>query len=263
MISEIKGKISQTGSNLTNRLEDKLTGDFFGAIRYLPFEDGLKGLLSQVEFAREKDIEEWNKMLSTQIGYAVKYTFWPSHPKGEIDLLIEFGNVIIGIEVKYMSGISSEDEQTQNEPMNYEESVHQLSRYSEMLEDRASNRKAYLIFLAPYSIQQNVKKSLDVKYQISPFVTVGFVNWEDLHTEIVQRSQLAKPGVQQLILTDTEQLLRVKRLVRYSGFTNKNTTQNMPHVPYVFYKNNNLAGSTWTWQEIHLTEEQPYVYKTT
>jgi hypothetical protein len=39
----------------------------------------------------------------------------------------------------------------------------------------------------------------------------------------------------------------------------KNTTQNMQHVPYVFNKNNNLAGSTWTWQEIHLTEEQPYV----
>jgi len=263
LISEIKGKISQTGSNLTNRLEDKLTGDFFGAIRYLPFEDGLKGVLSQVHFARQKDIEEWNKMLSTQIGYVGKYTFWPSHPKGEIDLLIEFGNVIVGIEVKYMSGISSEDEQTQNEPMNYAESVHQLSRYSEMLEERACNRKAYLIFLAPYSIQQNVMQALDVQYQISPLVTVGFVNWEDLHTEIVQMSQRAKPGVQQLILTDTEQLLRVKRLVRYSGFTKKNTTQNIPHVPYVFYEDNNLAGSTWTWKEIHLNEEKPYVYKTT
>jgi len=35
MISEIKGKISASGSNLTDRLEDKLTGDFFGTLQYL------------------------------------------------------------------------------------------------------------------------------------------------------------------------------------------------------------------------------------
>ncbi|MFU1797790.1 hypothetical protein ACM1RC_28260 [Paenibacillus azoreducens] len=33
MIAEIHSKISSSGSNLSNRLEDQLTGDFFGDIR--------------------------------------------------------------------------------------------------------------------------------------------------------------------------------------------------------------------------------------
>ncbi|KPU26283.1 hypothetical protein TR13x_10785 [Caloranaerobacter sp. TR13] len=37
MIAEMKGKISSTGSNLSERLEDKLIGDFFGALRYIPY----------------------------------------------------------------------------------------------------------------------------------------------------------------------------------------------------------------------------------
>lgn len=42
MIAEIHSKISSSGSNLSDRLEDQLTGDFFGAIGYLPFQVGLK-----------------------------------------------------------------------------------------------------------------------------------------------------------------------------------------------------------------------------
>jgi hypothetical protein len=262
VISEIKGKISQSGSNLTSRSEDKLTGDFFGAIRYLPVEDGLKGILSQVQFANAIDTEDWHAMLSSQIGYVANYTFWPKNQKGEIDLLIEFEDVLIGIEVKYISGISSEDELTENEPINYEKSVHQLSRYSQMLEEKAGNRKAYLVFLAPYDIQRHVQQEHGVKYRVSPYVTIGYVSWEDLHTSLILMMQKAKPGAQQLILTDAEQLLRVKRLVRFSGFTKKGFLQNIPHSPYVYKREDVLTVSTWTWSENHLEEEQPYVYNT-
>jgi len=262
LISEIKGKISQSGSNLSDRFEDKLTGDFFGTIRYLPFEEGIKDILSQVQFNDTKVTSEWHKMLSTQIGFVANYTFWPKHPKGEIDLLIEFENVIIGIEVKYISGISSEDELTEIEPMNYKESVHQLSRYSDMLEGKAGNRKAYLVFLAPYDIQRDVQRELCVKYIVSPLVNIGYVSWEDLHTALVIMMQKAKQGAQQLILTDAEQLLRVKRLVRFSGFSKEVFLQYIPHFPYVYKSEDVLLGSTWSWSEKHLVEEQPYVYKT-
>ena len=47
MIAEIKGKLSSTGSNLTNRLEDDLTGNFFGNLRYMSFNKGLKLILMQ------------------------------------------------------------------------------------------------------------------------------------------------------------------------------------------------------------------------
>lgn len=48
VIAELHNKISQNGSNLSDRLEDQLTGDFFGSIRYLPFEIGLKPVLVNV-----------------------------------------------------------------------------------------------------------------------------------------------------------------------------------------------------------------------
>lgn len=41
MVEEFYGKISRSGSNLSDSLEDKLTGDFFGTLRYMDFCDGL------------------------------------------------------------------------------------------------------------------------------------------------------------------------------------------------------------------------------
>ena len=45
MIAEINGKISSSGSNWNDRLEDQLTSDVFGALRYIPYNDGLKHIL--------------------------------------------------------------------------------------------------------------------------------------------------------------------------------------------------------------------------
>ena len=45
MIAEIKGKLSQTGYNLNESLEDNLTGNFFGALRYIPFDLALRNIL--------------------------------------------------------------------------------------------------------------------------------------------------------------------------------------------------------------------------
>lgn len=42
MVEEFYGKISRSGSNLSDKLEDKLTGDFFGTLRYMDFCDGLQ-----------------------------------------------------------------------------------------------------------------------------------------------------------------------------------------------------------------------------
>lgn len=46
MLAEIQGKISRTGSNLTERLEDNLTGNVFGVLRYIPFSAALGEVLA-------------------------------------------------------------------------------------------------------------------------------------------------------------------------------------------------------------------------
>ena len=43
-IAEIHGKISETGTNLSERMEDLLTSDIFGGMRYLPAQKALISL---------------------------------------------------------------------------------------------------------------------------------------------------------------------------------------------------------------------------
>lgn len=258
MISEIKGKISSTGSNLSDRLEDKLTGDFFGALRYLPFEQGLKGILEQVKFDKPNQKTAWNTLLNQHLGFELEYNFWPQHSKGEIDLLLKFEDTLVGIEVKYKSGISSQDE---GEIVRYDESFHQLSRYSHMLEDIANGRKAYLIFLAPFSIQHIVQQQLEVKYNVSSSVEIGFVNWEDIHTKLglMRKSVLVKP--QEYILIDTEALLEVKGLKRFMGFENFIDKKPVKYEPYIYENLKIPSKLLWTWSELPVEKEsEAYVY---
>ncbi|MDJ0331776.1 hypothetical protein [Planococcus sp. S3-L1] len=258
MISEIKGKISSTGSNLSDRLEDKLTGDFFGALRYLPFEQGLKGILEQAEIAESEERTAWMKFLNEESGFKHSYNFWPQHSKGEIDLLIEFDDTLVGIEVKYRSGISSEDE---GEIVSYDKSLHQLSRYSHMIEELANQKQAFLIFLAPFSIQNSVQQQVGIDFNISSSVGLGFVNWEDIHTKLVRMSKVALSGTQEYILSDVQELLEVKGLKRFSGFADLLEEDPILYTPYIFDDLSNSVKTSWTWRDLKVEKENiAYVY---
>ena len=107
MIAEIKGKLWQTGHNLNESLEDNLTGNFFGALRYIPFDLALRKILSAGVYPSkvgdligEIQADFWSDKLD----------FWPKDEKVEIDALLNFDDTIIGIEVKYASGLSSDDD---------------------------------------------------------------------------------------------------------------------------------------------------------
>jgi hypothetical protein len=79
LLAEIHNKVNANGSNLTDRLEDQLTGDFFGALRYLPFEIGMKSILSTVRFENDKITQEWNSMLQVEKGFMQEMKFWYRH----------------------------------------------------------------------------------------------------------------------------------------------------------------------------------------
>jgi hypothetical protein len=53
MIAEIHNKLSATGSNLHDRLEDQLTGNVFGTLRYLPYSQGLHVILNKTYSEKE------------------------------------------------------------------------------------------------------------------------------------------------------------------------------------------------------------------
>ena len=107
MIAEIKGKLWQTGHNLNEMLEDNLTGNFFGALRYIPFDLALRNILSAGVYPSK--VGDLIGEISADF-WSDKIEFWPYDKEGEIDALLNFDDTIIGIEVKYASGLSSDDD---------------------------------------------------------------------------------------------------------------------------------------------------------
>lgn len=109
-IAELHGKISGTGSNLSDRLEDLLTSDVFGSLLYAQAWDVFREWLGRAqnvlgqspcqvfpEIADLKDVTMW---------------FWPSGGKWEPDVAITLqtaNSIACGlcVEAKYLSGKSN------------------------------------------------------------------------------------------------------------------------------------------------------------
>lgn len=90
-------------------LEDELTGNFFGTMRYMPFQRGLGWIFRHYTVSRDPEVM---RILNTLTDDAFTLEFWKRSENGlvEIDGFIPFSDVGIGIEVKYRSGLSGEDQ---------------------------------------------------------------------------------------------------------------------------------------------------------
>lgn len=170
MVEEFYGKISRSGSNLSDSLEDKLTGDFFGTLRYMDFCDGLQPILCGALRKSEKQQAESQAAIQlignvncTNISDEEHIKFWPKHDLGELDVLLEFDNCYIGIEVKFKSGLSSDD---------------QLIREANILCDLPKDKKKILLFIAKHEACLSVYRKH--KNIISKDVHFVFASWEDI-----------------------------------------------------------------------------------
>ena len=259
MLAEIHNKISQSGSNLSDRLEDKLTGDFFGTIRYLSFEKGLIHIFKTVEFNQKPVNENWLRFIEGEKGYTTQIEFWHRDDEGEIDLLITNENVIIGVEVKYLSGLSSEDPD-ENSLIDEKESVNQLARYSRMLERLAKGRTPYLLFLAPYDLMNTVKKKMSDRSIISPDVELGFMCWEDIHESLSNLEIDQWETGPKLIIRDLLTLLMKKGLTRFRGFRPIILDKPIVRKAYYFEPEEIKYESGWNWPKTMIKEDLVYVY---
>lgn len=211
MIAEIHHKISSSGSNLSDRLEDKLTGDVFGHLRYLPYELGLKPVLQACLFSDEHNPSF--KKLVDETDY-FNYKFWPRHKEGEPDLILESEEAFILIEVKYNSGLSSDDEIEDPEL-----SKNQLSREARILENIKGNKNAFLIFLATQ--KEAAKIYYQTRDRILQDVSFGYLSWTALYEalkKVQQKTDLVFPN--NVIIDDTLRLLKRKGFEKFNGFLN-------------------------------------------
>ena len=214
MVEEFYGKISRSGSNLSDNLEDKLTGDFFGTFRYMDFCDGLQPILCGALHKSEKHQEE--SQTAIQLIENVNCTnireehikFWPKHDRGELDVLLEFDNCCIGIEVKLNSGLSSDD---------------QLIREAEILCDLAKDKEKILLFIAGHESCVSVYRVYKdvIRKQGVCFV---FASWEDILESMKDLLNGGKGSKytfgQRLMISDLVRLLKRKGFDTFLSMTN-------------------------------------------
>lgn len=114
-MAEIHGKISETGTNLSERMEDLLTSDIFGCMRYLPPQKVLIPFLGSAHSFHGNTLTVLDKIIK------VHYSFWPwlklpgripCEPDVVLGLETEGSQVhLVLVEAKYYSGLSSEEDE--------------------------------------------------------------------------------------------------------------------------------------------------------
>lgn len=206
MLAEIHGKISSSGSNLTDKLEDNLTGMIFGGLRYLSFQNGLGKI-----FAKGVNNEELGQKLQnlTYDMWAENISFWPYDKEGEIDVIIDFESVIIGIEVKYQSGLSSDDEiYNSKEDIETNISKNQLAREANILKNKAPHKQKILLFIADCKVCKTVCDNVLERNIIAKDVSLTYISWQDFLFQM-QQLTISDP-FQRVIIQDMIQLLSKK-----------------------------------------------------
>lgn len=214
MIAELHGKISSTGSNLHDRLEDQLTGDIFGSLRYLPYGLGIAPILLAAKVpapvVEGGAPEVWIDRI----------TFWPREELGELDVRIDLDDAVVGIEVKYQSDLSSDDGADYSHITIEEaerDSVNQLSRESRIVRDWAGSRKkAFLILVARDSECARIVSDVTARNLIAAGVELCSVSWQDIL--LVLEKQQSGNLVYTRILEDMAALLKRKKFERFHGF---------------------------------------------
>ena len=235
MVEEFYGKISRSGSNLSDNLEDKLTGDFFGTLRYLEFCDGLQPILCGALRISEKQQETSQTAIQlvenvncTNIRDEEHIKFWPKHELGELDVLLDFDNCCIGIEVKLNSGLSSDD---------------QLIREAEILCDLAKDKEKILLFIAGHESCVSVYRAYKavIRKQGVCFV---FASWEDIlqsMKDLLNGGNESKYTFgQRLMISDLVRLLTRKGFDTFLSMTNGISNESIEKGGYFMadHKNN-------------------------
>ncbi|WP_231293769.1 MULTISPECIES: hypothetical protein [Geobacillus] len=206
LLAEIHGKISSDGSNLSERLEDQLTANVFGTSRYLPFHKGIKPILSKAVFFSQTDQTVFINGLEMQkdefIGDKVK--FWVKGERSEIDVLLELDHLIIGIEVKYHSPLSSDD---------------QLEREaSDLLKGKGQTPKFLLLLGTEPEVNMMAKKVMENR-KLPSGVHFGYLSWQEVFHQLVyvQKNETLNE-FERLMLKDLIALLRKKGFDRFQNF---------------------------------------------
>lgn len=182
--------------------EDRLTGNFFGIMRYLPFRRGLK-----LVFEKYVKSEDWQvkKIIADMTEDEFLFEFWKrSGSGGEMDAYMENAGKAVGIEVKYHSALSGED---------------QLEREAAMLEEWNKDGDKLLLFVAMEEDAVNVYRKNKNKLCFQS-VHLAYITWQDI---LLGMDEVITDTVfEAKMIEDLRQYLEEKGFVSFDGFAKAN-----------------------------------------
>ena len=193
MIAEIYHKFSTD-------LEDVLTGDFFGAMRYMPFNRGLNQIFKNYAVSEDPQVTH---ILSNAADDDFNFEFWKRSENGlvEIDGFIPLTSVEIGIEVKYRSGLSGGD---------------QLEKEAQVLDEWCNGKEKLLILIG----EAEEAKAIYIENKdkrVFRDVHLAYLSWQDILLGLDQ--VLISSSYEKKMIEDLKTLLREKRTVSFEGFS--------------------------------------------
>lgn len=193
MIAEIYHKFSTD-------LEDVLTGDFFGAMRYMPFNRGLNQIFKNYAVNEDPQVTH---ILSNAADDDFNFEFWKRSENGlvEIDGFIPLTSVEIGIEVKYRSGLSGGD---------------QLEKEAQVLDEWCNGKEKLLILIG----EAEEAKAIYIENKdkrVFRDVHLAYLSWQDILLGLDQ--VLISSSYEKKMIEDLKTLLREKGFVSFEGFS--------------------------------------------
>ena len=193
MIAEIYHKFSTD-------LEDVLTGDFFGAMRYMPFNRGLNQIFKNYAVSEDPQVTH---ILSNAADDDFNFEFWKRSENGlvEIDGFIPLTSVGIGIEVKYRSGLSGGD---------------QLEKEAQVLDEWCNGKEKLLILIG----EAEEAKAIYIENKdkrVFRDVHLAYLSWQDTLLGLDQ--VLISSSYEKKMIEDLKTLLREKGFVSFEGFS--------------------------------------------
>ena len=193
MIAEIYHKFSTD-------LEDVLTGDFFGAMRYMPFNRGLNQIFKNYAVSEDPQVTH---ILSNAADDDFNFEFWKRSENGlvEIDGFIPLTSVGIGIEVKYRSGLSGGD---------------QLEKEAQVLDEWCNGKEKLLILIG----EAEEAKAIYIENKdkrVFRDVHLASLSWQDILLGLDQ--VLISSSYEKKMIEDLKTLLREKGFVSFEGFS--------------------------------------------
>lgn len=264
-IAEIHGKISDTGTNLSERREDLLTADIIGCMRYLPAAKLL------IPFLNTSYSYHGNPLSIPDHALKVHYLFWPSlRIKGctpcEPDVLLSIetteGFHLIMVEAKYFSGLSSEadDNAEPNNQLARElDNLWSLSGFSIGLHPEVKIFSRSLLFITKdMKIPKDIlAESLDeYKQKRGRDGDIYWTSWRFLPAILEQKLLVEGIPENHAVMEDMLQLLQRKWLIMFTGV--EPVSQMFNENDFEFFR---ISARQYRWPAFTVVELPHYKYR--